>query len=70
MKTFTIEAIRTRLQELKAQGIRPTHVAAKAGVPQSSISKFMRGQLVFSAQTIERLWPVLFDGEHSTEHKL
>lgn len=60
MNTFDLDKIRERLAQLKTEGTPPTHIARRAGIPQSSMSKFMTGKTALSAESIQKLWPVIF----------
>lgn len=66
-----ITQIKTRLKELRGEGVPPTVIARKAGVSQSTLSRFLSGRATLSGQTIERLWPVLFEStDNALQHKI
>jgi transcriptional regulator with XRE-family HTH domain len=66
-----INQVKTRLKELRGEGIPPTVIARKAGVPQSTISRFLSGRTSISARNLEKLLPVLFEStENALQHKI
>ena len=60
MNAINQNAIR---EKIKGMTMTQQELANKSGVPQPSISKFIRGKTITVA-TLEKLWPYICDQSH------